>query len=183
WTPVSYEDSSRSTQEQHLDIDHVTFGHDIETAFLLLESAHALEFPEDSVLTHAKRMVDHTIEHAWDPVEGGFYDRGYYFQGDDHLTVTDSSKIWWAQAEALHSLLIMAQYFPDDPNHDYFDLFARQWRYITTNLLDPKHGGWYNAGIDEDPDARLAPKATIWKGNYHTIRSLLRSRELLRGME
>ncbi len=182
WTPIVYKDSSRAVQEQHLGTDHVTFGHDIETAFLLLEAAHALNFSEDSVLTHAKKMVDHTIDNAWDAEEGGFYDRGYYFEGDEELTVTDSSKVWWAQAEALHSLLIMAEHFPDDPNYDYFDLFAKQWNYIKNYLLDPQYGGWYERGLDEDPQVREDPKATIWKGNYHTIRALLRCKQLLSNM-
>lgn len=183
WTPIVYKDSSRAVQEEHLGIDHVTFGHDIETAFLLLEAVHALNLSEDSVLAQAKKMVDHTIDNAWDEKEGGFYDRGYYFQGDQELTVTDSSKVWWSQAEALHSLLIMAEHFPNDPNYDYFDLFAKQWDYIKTYLLDPQYGGWYEAGLDEDPDMKEAPKATIWKGNYHTIRALLRCKELLRSMD
>lgn len=183
WTPVIYADSSRAMQEANLGTDHITFGHDIETAFLLIESAHALGYPEDSVLTQAKKMVDHTIENAWDEKEGGFYDRGYYFQGDQQLTVTDSSKVWWSQAEALHSLLIMARYFPDDPNHDYFQLFAKQWEYIKKYLLDHEHGGWYEAGLDEDPQMKEAPKATIWKGNYHTVRALLRSKNLLTNMD
>lgn len=177
-TPVSYEDSSRALQEEHLDVDHITFGHDIETAFLLLEAAHALGYSEDSVLTKAKRMVDHTIEQAWDEDTGGFFDRGYYFEGDKYLTITDSSKVWWAQAEALHSLLIMAGHFPDD-SHNYFGKFAKQWDYIKNYLIDPEHGGWYEAGLDIDPDARKAPKAHIWKGNYHTLRTLMRCRERL----
>lgn len=179
WSPVVYEDSSRILQEENLDVDHITFGHDIETAFLLIEAAHALGFSEDSVLTQAKKMVDHTIENGWDDQTGGFYDRGYYFQGDDILTVTDSSKVWWAEAEALHSLLIMADYFPDDP-HNYFDLFVRQWEYIKQYLLDPQYGGWYESGLDQDPEMIKAPKATIWKGNYHTVRALIRSKKLLK---
>lgn len=178
WTPITYIDSSRALQERHQSIDHIPFGHDIETAFLLLEAAHALDFSADSVLTHAKTMVDHTIEHAWDPEEGGFYDKGYYYQGNERLTVTDSSKVWWAQAEALHSLLIMAHYFPDDAEYDYFELFVQQWAYIKNYLLDPEHGGWYRAGLDEDPQMKQEPKATIWKGSYHTVRALLRSKEL-----
>jgi len=182
WRPVTYEDSSRKTQEKYLSVDHVSFGHDIETAFLLLEAAHVLGFSEDSVLAHAKKMVDHTIANGWDEQEGGFYDRGYYFHGDESLTVTDSSKVWWAQAEALHSLLIMASHFPEDPTYRYFELFARQSEYIKNYLLDPEYGGWYEAGLDEEPQMRKAPKATIWKGNYHTWRTLLRCRELLEQM-
>lgn len=181
WTPVVYTDTSRTVQKRNLDTDHITFGHDIETAFLLIEAAHSLGFSEDSVLTKAKKMVDHTIENAWDDQNGGFYDRGYYFEGGGSLTVTDSSKVWWAQAEALHSLLMMADYFPDDP-HNYFELFVRQWEYIKQHLLDPEYGGWYESGLDQDPDMREAPKAHIWKGNYHTIRALIRSKELLNEM-
>ncbi|MCW9707954.1 AGE family epimerase/isomerase [Fodinibius salsisoli] len=181
WQPVTYEDSSRTLQQENQDIDHITFGHDIETAFLLLEAAHALGFEADSTLSKAKKMVDHTIEHAWDHEDGGIYDYGYYFQGDDSLTVTSTSKEWWSQVEALHSLLIMARYFPDDP-HNYFDLFAKQWAYIKEYMLDHEYGGWYRSGIDEDPEVRGASKASIWKGNYHTVRGLLRSKELLETM-
>src|SRR5699024_3440886 len=178
WQPMTYQDSSRAQQKAHLDADHITFGHDIETAFLLLEATHALGFNADSVLTTAKKMVDHTIEHAWDQRNGGIYDYGYYFQGDDTLTITSRSKEWWSQVEALHSLLIMAKHFPDDP-YNYFELFAKQWEYIKQYMLDPKYGGWYRQGIDEDSKARTAPKAMIWKGNYHTVRGLLRSKKLL----
>lgn len=181
WTPVTYRDSARVLQEEHQNIDHITFGHDIETAFLLMEAAHALKLSEDSILTEAKRMVDHTIEQAWDEEAGGFFDRGYYFEGDEQVTITDSSKVWWAQAEALHSLLIMAERFPDDP-HNYFQKFAKQWNYIRQYLIDREHGGWYEAGLDIDPEAAKAPKAHIWKGNYHTVRSLMRSGELLNSM-
>lgn len=181
WQPVVYKDSSRSLQKENQNIDHITFGHDIETAFLLLEAAHSLGFEADSTLSMAKKMVDHTIDHAWDEQDGGIYDYGYYFQGDDTLTVTSTSKEWWSQVEALHSLLIMAQYFPDDP-HNYFNLFARQWAYIKEYMLDHEHGGWYRSGIDEDPEAKESPKASIWKGNYHTVRGLLRSKELLENM-
>ncbi|MDX1617176.1 MAG: AGE family epimerase/isomerase [Balneolaceae bacterium] len=179
WTPVSYRDSTRDAWEEQMFYDHVSFGHDIETAFLLLETAHVLDFPEDSVLSQAKRMTDHTIENGWDEQYGGFFDRGYYFRGEDSLTVVDSSKVWWSQAEALNTLLIMARRFPDDPHH-YFDKFVRQWEYIKHNLIDREQGGWYETGLDMDPEAEEAPKAHIWKGNYHTARTLMRCLDRLR---
>jgi cellobiose epimerase len=180
WIPLSNEDSTRAVQEAGLASDHITFGHDIETAYLLIESAHALGLPDDSVLTKAKRMVDHTIEHGWDDEIGGVYDAGYYFAGEDSLTITDPGKVWWGQAEALHSLLLAAEYFPDDP-YEYFELFEQQWEYIKEYLLDPVHGDWYNAGIDEEPQSVQSPKSTIWKGNYHTVRALLGVKKMLEG--
>ncbi len=178
WVPLSNEDSTRAVQEAGLGGDHITFGHDIETAYLLIEAAHALGLPNDSVLTHAKRMVDHTLDQGWDDELGGIYDAGYYFAGEDSVTITNSGKVWWAQAEALHSLLMTAELFPGDPR-GYRSLFEKQWQYIKDYLIDPENGDWYNAGIDEDPEAVEADKATIWKGNYHTVRALLGVREML----
>lgn len=179
WIPLSNEDSTRAVQEAGLGGDHITFGHDIETAYLLIEAAHALGLQSDSVLPHAKLMVDHTIDQGWDDALGGVYDIGYYFAGEDSVTITDSGKVWWAQAEALHSLLMAAQLFPDQAR-DYRGLFEKQWQYMKEYLLDPVNGEWYNAGIDEEPEAAEADKATIWKGNYHTVRAMLGVREMLR---
>jgi len=179
WSPVSYRDSSRAAWEANEFYDHVSFGHDIETAFLLLETADVLGYPEDSVLAHAKKMTDHTINNGWDDENGGFFDRGYYFSGVDTLTVIDSSKVWWSQAEALNTLQIMARRFPHDPLN-YFETFVRQWDYITANLIDREYGGWFETGLDMDPEVREAPKAHIWKGNYHTARTLLRCLKRLR---
>lgn len=42
WAPVSLKDSTEAIIEANYVIDHVSFGHDIETAFLILEASHAL---------------------------------------------------------------------------------------------------------------------------------------------
>lgn len=179
WTHLSYRDSSRSVIEANIWDDHVTPGHDIETAYLLLEAAHVLGMEKDEE-THriAKNLTDHTLETGWDEEAGGFYDIGYYFPGDQELTIVEDTKNWWAQAEGLNTLLIMSDLYPNDP-HNYFEKFLKQWEYIQNNLIDHEHGGWYDSGLDKEPDSRTDPKAHIWKGNYHTIRSLLNCVERL----
>ncbi|MDZ7720585.1 MAG: AGE family epimerase/isomerase [Balneolaceae bacterium] len=179
WTHRSYQDSSRSVILENLNTDHVTPGHDIETAYLLLEAAHILGMEEDET-THqiAKKLTDHTLNTGWDDEAGGFYDIGYYFRGDDDLTIIEDTKNWWAQAEGLNTLLIMANLYPGDPQN-YFNKFAKQWEYIQKNLIDSEHGGWYNSGLDKEPGNRTDPKAHIWKGNYHTVRSLMNCVEYL----
>ncbi len=173
WTHVSYRDSTEEVIMANLNRDHVTPGHDIETAYLLYEAAHALGWQDDeTTIQIAKRMVDHTLDHGWDSEAGGIYDVGYYFQGDDHMSVIRDTKTWWAQAEALNPLLMMADYFPDDPRN-YFDKFVMQWEYIKEYLIDHEHGGWFTSGLDKNPDARSARKSQQWKGNYHTVRSMM----------
>ncbi len=173
WTHLSYRDSTESALMENLYYDHVTPGHDIETAYLLIEAAHALGMEDDEV-THriAKKLTDHTLQSGWDVEVGGFLQTGYYFHGDDELTILDDQKNWWAQAEGFNTLAIMADLYPDDPMN-YDEKFVKQWEYIKTYVSDPEHGGWYNNGLDHSPDSKTSRKSHIWKGNYHTLRALL----------
>jgi mannobiose 2-epimerase len=173
WTPVSFQDSTRASMKKHHGLDHVSFGHDIETAFLMLEASHALGIKNDKLtLKTAKKMVDNALANGWDKKVGGFYDEGYYFKGDSKITITEDTKNWWAQAEGMNTLLLMADYYPQDPNK-YFEKFQKQWDYIKTYLIDKEHGDWYMGGLDKQPELKTALKGQIWKGTYHNLRSLI----------
>jgi mannobiose 2-epimerase len=164
-SPVSYRDSSENVQQKKWFLDHVSFGHDVDTLTLRI----------------AKKMVDHSIENGWDQAAGGFYDAGYYFKAQDKVTIIQNTKNWWAQAEGMNSLLLMAGLFPNDP-HNYKSLFLKQWNYIDTYLIDHEHGDWYEEGIDKNHGAKKAMKAQIWKCNYHNSRSLMNCIKQLKKM-
>jgi len=170
WTPVSYQDSSRETILTHRGLDHVSFGHDVETAYLMLEASRALGITnETKTLATGKRMVDHALRNGWDATKGGFYDEGYYF--DDTITIILNTKNWWAQAEGLNTLLLMSTLYPNDPMR-YFDKFKQLWQYTQTYLIDPTYGDWYDEGLDNAPTRRTALKGQIWKATYHNYRAL-----------
>ncbi len=172
WTPVSYADAGRDEIMKHSGLDHVSFGHDVETAYLMLEASHVLGIKDNKeTMTVAKRMVDHALQNGWDDKVGGFYDEGYYFKGDKGITIIKDSKNWWAQAEGLNSLLMMADYFPDD-KMQYFKKFTMLWNYVQAYLVDHEHGDWYSGGLDKEPDQKNGTKGNIWKGTYHVLRSL-----------
>jgi mannobiose 2-epimerase len=172
WRPVSYRDSAAAVREAHHHLDHVSFGHDVETAYLMLEAAEALGLDPDTTLRAGKRMVDHALRTGWDDSAGGFHDAGYYFPDRAGITIVRDTKNWWAQAEGLNTLLLMADHFPDDPLR-YEEKFRTLWRYVDGNLIDHEHGGWYEGGLDRDPENRLRPKAHIWKAAYHDSRALM----------
>jgi len=172
WTPVSFADSSKEVIEKHHQLDHVSFGHDVETAYLMMEASHILGLKNDTTTRQiTKKMVDHALLKGWDNTIGGFYDEGYYFKGDNDITITHDTKNWWAQAEGLNALLLMADLYPDDAMN-YFQKFERLWKYCDTYLIDHQYGDWYAGGLDKQPEMKTALKGHIWKATYHQYRSL-----------
>ncbi len=183
WTPISYRDSSQAARQKHFELDHVSFGHNIETGYLLLEASHVLGIKDDTVtLRKAKRMVDHTLENGFDNQNGGIFDGGYYFHGKTGITIIRKTKEWWSQIEALNSCLMMSELFPNDP-HNYYEHFCVQWNYIKKYLIDDTYHGWYRDGLDTAPWVRKSPKADIWKCNYHTSRGMINCLRRLEGAE
>ena len=126
---------------------------------------------DTETLATAKRMVDHAIANGWDKDSGGFFDAGYYFAGEDKCTIIQSTKNWWAQAEALNILLMMSRIFPE--NRTYPEYFVKQWEYVDKYLLDHEYGDWFEGGLDKEPHFRTGPKGHIWKCNYHTGRAMM----------
>lgn len=160
--------------------DHITFGHDIETAFLLLEAYHILHGRlDEKELLFARRMVDHTLKYGWDTKNGGVYYTGKLHNGYDSLKIVDDGKGWWGQAESMNSLLLMSQLFPEDEK--YWRYFLKQWEYVKKYQIDKKHGGWYKEGLDNSPEFELGPKTYSMKINYHHFRGLRNCIQMLRG--
>ncbi|WP_276502504.1 AGE family epimerase/isomerase [Terrimonas pollutisoli] len=172
WTPVTFADSSELVVLKHRNLDHISFGHDVETAYLMLEALHVLGLKNDTAtMKVAKRMVDHALQNGWDKKNGGFYDEGYYFKNKSTITIIKNSKNWWSQAECLNTLLLMADHFPNDSMR-YFEKFKKQWQYIKIYIIDHQYGDWYEEGLDTRPEKKKALKGHIWKATYHQLRSL-----------
>jgi mannobiose 2-epimerase len=172
WKPVTFRDSSEAVILRSKNLDHVSFGHDVETAYLLEEAAAACGMRDDpKTLAIGKKMVDHALQNGWDQQLGGFFDEGYYFKDKPGCTIVKRSKNWWAQAEGLNTLLIMAERYPNDPMQ-YYGKFLQLWGYVQTYLADHTYGDWYEEGLDNEPQRKLALKSHIWKGTYHNFRAL-----------
>ncbi len=172
WQPINHADSNRTYIMEHLNFDHVSFGHDIETAYLLIEAAEVLYGKvDDLTLPIAKKLVDHSVEHGFDEDYYGLFDRGYRFEKNGPIEIVRRDKVWWAQAEAWHTFSLMHEYFPEETI--YQQGFEKMWTYIQTELMDKTHGGWYAAGLDENPESKTRRKAHQWKGAYHDGRALI----------
>jgi mannobiose 2-epimerase len=178
WKPVTFRNASKEIREKNYGLDHVSFGHNYETAFLMLEASYALRLENDAkTLSVAKKMLDHAIENGWDKNNGGFFDEGYYFKENGKCEIIKDTKVWWSQAEGLNALLLFSKIFPEEKR--YYDLFLKQWEYIKKYLIDKEHGDWYWGSLEKEPFYVSEPKANIWKGTYHTSRTLMNCIKML----
>ncbi len=154
---------------------HDSFGHDVETAFLLVEAAAALGMPGDPKTWQvARALIDHALEWGWDNVHGGFFDKGESFGG----AAFDRKKVWWTAAEGLNALLFMHRKYGDRTDR-YAKAFLLQWDFVEKHLLDPVHGGWYAETTQEGELIGDGAKAGQWKANYHTSRAMMNVARML----
>jgi mannobiose 2-epimerase len=154
-------------------------GLDVETAYLLVESAEALGIPDDELTWQvARSLVDHALDWGWDDQYGGFYDKGDVFAGRP----LDTTKVWWVEAEGLNALLVMHRRFGKQTDR-YWQAFLKQWDFITRYQIDSTHGGWFGEVTREGKLIGDGRKATQWKANYHTSRALMNVATMLRELE
>lgn len=152
----------------------VSYGHDIETAWLLLEAAGALGRSDDPRIQRAAlRVGTLSATEGFDASAGGYFESGPLGGPPDH-----TEKIWWIQAEALLGLFRLYRL---DPDPKMLERLERTLGFIETHLFDPKHGEWY-WGVA--PDGSLGPKGddkgSEWKASYHALRATLFLQEWIR---
>ena len=154
--------------------DHDSYGHDVETAYLMLEAEDVLGRGHNPQTEHmAKLLVDHALANGWDNEYGGFYDDGTTFGKPE-----SRRKAWWVQMEGLNSLLLMHEKYGKQ-NDAYFKAFQIQWHFIKHYLIDGQFHGLYEM-VSPDGNPVDSNKGQIWKAAYHDGRALLNVSERLR---
>jgi mannobiose 2-epimerase len=149
-----------------------SFGHELETAFLLIEAEEVLGRHEEQTGLVARRLVDHSLRFGWDEEHGGFFDEGPPAEHPEKRI-----KVWWAQPEAMNGLLTVDRLFgQEDPR--YAEIYGRSWAFFRDHFVDSRHGGCFEV-VDEGgtPLPGKRNKATRWKAAYHVVRGLLVSIE------
>ena len=147
--------------------DHDSYGHDIETAYLMLEAEDVLGHGHDPRTERmAKLLVDHALANGWDEVYGGFFQDGTTFGKPESRL-----KEWWVEMEGLNSLLLMHEKYGRTTDV-YFKAFQLQWQFIKDYQTDSQFHGVYEM-IGPDGVPTNANKGRIWKAAYHDGRALL----------
>lgn len=154
--------------------DRVSYGHDIEAAWLLNDAAAVVGDAElaGRVRAASLRLAELTLAEGVD-ADGGVYNEG----GPGGLTNTN--KEWWPQAEAVVGFLDAYQQSGDEK---FLAAALRTWDFIERRLIDRDHGEWFR-GVSRD--GRLLErelKVSFWKCPYHNARAALEATRRLRAL-
>jgi mannobiose 2-epimerase len=156
--------------------DHDSYGHDVETAYLMLEASAVLGREHDPKTERmARLLVDHGLAYGWDEAMGGFCQHGTTFGRPE-----DCHKEWWVQMEGLNALLLMHERYGRQTGV-YFKAFLKQWHFIKAYQIDPEFRGVFHV-VGPDGVPTSADKGRIWKAAYHDGRTLLNVGDRLRAL-
>ncbi|MBB5396597.1 AGE family epimerase/isomerase [Mucilaginibacter sp. AK015] len=145
--------------------DTVSYGHDIEATWLLLEAAEAIEHHEltEKVKSVCIKVSDATKQ-GLDTDGGLWYE---YEPAEGHLI---KEKHWWVQAEAMVGFYNTWQI---SNNKEYLELSLRNWAFVKQHILDIQNGEWFWGVYADGSVMHTEDKAGIWKCPYHNSRACI----------
>jgi mannobiose 2-epimerase len=141
--------------------DVISYGHDIEGSWLLVEAAGILD---DKVLETEVR--ERALKMAEAVLSEGLDDDGAVFNEATLSGHLNANKDWWPQAEAVVGFLNVYELIGI---LDYRHAVVRSWDWIRTNLVNRVDGEWY-WGTDRGGKPIERELAGFWKCPYHNSR-------------
>lgn len=144
--------------------DVISYGHDIEAAWLLLQCAE-ISGDENLIANYKK----HAIHIAEVTQEGLDSDGGLWYEFDPEKNELIAEKHWWVQAEALIGFYNAYQL---TNNEKYLNIVYKNWKFIKKHILDKQNGEWF-WGVNRDYSLIEKDKAGFWKCPYHNGRACL----------
>ncbi len=142
----------------------VSYGHDIEAAWLLQQCAEVIEHPELTGLFRKLAIqVTNAAAEAQDDDGGLWYESGP--AGRDMILEKHS----WPQAEAMIGFFNAYQL---TGRHSYLEKSIGSWLFTRRFIRDNEKGEWF-WGVLKDYAVMKKDKAGFWKCPYHNTRACL----------
>ncbi len=142
-----------------------SYGHDIESSWLLYEAA--LELHDLALIKKTKEICLKIVEAA---KEGLHPDGSLIYEKDNATGHTDFERHWWPQAEAVVGFY---NAFELTGNSHFLLNVTECLDFIQSNLVDAVNGEWYWSIKADGTVNRGGDKAGFWKCPYHNGRMCL----------
>lgn len=144
--------------------DVISYGHDIEAAWLLQWCAEAIQDLE-LIETYKK----HAVHFAESTKEGIAEDGGLWYEFDPKEKKLIAEKHWWPQAELWIGMINAWQL---TQNEEFLRITEKNFEFVEKYIIDHRKGEWI-WGIREDYTPILKDKAGLWKCPYHNSRACI----------
>ena len=149
-------------REYHSIIDLYSYGHDIETAWLLDRGVSVLGSSEYRDKMHAitKVLTRQIYDIAFD---------GHSLSNECDKGKVDTNRVWWVQAETVVGFVNGWQ---QDPKHEeYLEGALLVWEFIKEHVIDKREGSeWFWLVTQEGKPVVGKPIVEPWKCPYHNGR-------------
>ena len=147
----------------HSLLDNMSFGHDIEGSWLLVEAA---EMQNDPKLL--ERVKEAAVQIATAVYKDGIEVDGSIPYEANSEGLVDSQKSWWVQAEAMVGFY---NAFQLSGQERFAQAAYRSWEYIQSKMIDRTYGDWIKIlHRDGTPDP-ASFKTGPWECPYHHSRA------------
>jgi mannobiose 2-epimerase len=144
--------------------DVISYGHDIEAAWLLLQCAEISGNP--TLIANYKK---HAIQIANVTKEGIDTDGGLWYEYDPETKELMAEKHSWPQAELMIGYVNAWQL---SGKEEYLDIVFKNWDFIQNHIIDKQNGEWF-WGVNSDYSKMQKDKAGFWKCPYHNSRACI----------
>ena len=144
-------------------IDLYSYGHDIETSWLI---DRGLEILGDKAYT--EKLSPITADLARNVKKIAF--DGHSLANECDKGVVNTDRIWWVQAETLIGFI--NAYQKDNSQTDFLEAARAEWDFIKTYSIDHREGSEWFSGVaaDGSPDPKRREIVEPWKCPYHNGR-------------
>lgn len=152
-------------------IDLHSYGHDIETAWLMDKGVDIINDPDITAKMYpiTKALTKKIYEVAFD---------GRSLANECENGVVDERRIWWVQAETV--LGFMNGYLKDNTKTEYMDAAEKTWKFIQEYVVDHREGSeWYKEVKKDGTPYEGLEIVEPWKCPYHNGRMCI---EVMRRM-
>ena len=143
----------------------VSYGHDIECAWLLHEAA---------IISGDRGLAEKTgelaVRMARANMAGLSENGGLYYEYFPETGKVDSDHHWWPQAEAMVGYF---NAFELSGEHQFLERSLGSWEFIKEHLIDRELGEWYWSVDARGNPQTVKEKAGFWKCPYHSGRACM----------